>query len=534
MKLKNKHRLRNRLKREIAEKRSMIRETMSFLLFNALRYKIRMIVAARKLKWSTIHNRKLEGLRHEGQPQKNGSKAKLIRSVIHNFSSYSLSEEEIKVLSYSLDHYVPGKEYGKRTQVEFERFYQGIQQHTSHLTERDKVELKSKFLGTYNKYSKVPVSQEDKKILDGLYKNSDLSILRQDKGRGVVVMDRVHYVSKAEQFLSGPEFERLSHDPTKTFQALVQRTLLGMKNKFEQKVYERLYPSSSRPGLYFGLAKVHKLKDGEKNVSNLPLRPVISNIGTATYEVSKYLASLLQPLTKSAYTVDSTKDFVTKIRGKTISGDDELVSFDVVSLFTNVPLNFTIQLILDKVYKDKLIKTKLTRKEMKKLLEICTKEMHFSFNGVIYKQTNGVAMGSPLGPVIANIFMAELESVLVPQLEDQISLWQRYVDDTCTFIRRGEVENVLGVLNSFHEKIKFTYEKEADGVISFLDVKVIKKEDGTFETDIHRKKTDTNIYMNWESFAPKAWKVGTLKSLVRRAHVICSNENHLNREIGFP
>ena len=164
---------------------------------------------------------------------------------------------------------------------------------------------------------------------------------------------------------------------------------------------------------------------------------------------------------------------------------------------------------------------------------MCTKEMHFSFNGVIYRQVDGVAMGSPLGPVLANVFMVELEKSLVPQLGDNIKLWYRYVDDTFTIIRKGKVEEVLASLNRFHESIKFTYEKEKDGVISFLDVKVITKMNHTFDTDIHRKKTDTNVYMNWNSFAPRAWKIGTLKGLIRRAFVICSNEEFRNKEISF-
>ena len=265
----------------------------------------------------------------------------------------------------------------------------------------------------------------------------------------------------------------------------------------------------------------------------MPLRPVISNIGTATYELSKYLAELLKPLTKSDYSIDSTKDFVGKIRSRRIPEDHELISFDVVSLFTSVPLDYTIELILDKIYKEKLIKTKLKRGEMKKLLQICTKEMHFSFNGVIYRQVNGVAMGSPLGPVLANVFMVQLEKTLVPQLDETVALWYREVDDTFPFIRKGQVDNVLRKLNSFHESIKFTYEREEEGSIAFLDVKVIKKSDGTFDTDIHRKQTDTNIYLNWNAFAPKIWKIGTLKGLVRRAFTICSTEEFRNKEISF-
>ena len=306
-----------------------------------------------------------------------------------------------------------------------------------------------------------------------------------------------------------------------------------MKQKFEKKIYKRLYPSSSRPGLYFGLAKVHKLKDDRGNLADLPLRPVVSNIGTATYETSKYLARLLQPLAKSEYTIESTKDFISKLQGKKIPKNFELVSFDVVSLFTKVPLDFTIRIILDKVYKDKIIKTKLKRNQMKKLLEMCTKEAHFSFNGNVFKQKNGVAMGSPLGPVIANIFMVELEKRLVPAMNGKVSLWFRYVDDTFTFIKKGEIDAVVRCLNGFHESIKFTFEKEENREISFLDVKVIRKDDGTFDTDIYRKKTDTNIYLSWNAFAPRSWKVGTLKGLVRRAFLVCSVAENRNKEIRF-
>ena len=77
--------------------------------------------------------------------------------------------------------------------------------------------------------------------------------------------------------------------------------------------------------------------------------------------------------------------------------------------------------------------------------------MHFSFNSDIYIQIDGVAMGSPLGPVLANIFMVELESVLVPKLKDYVKKWRRFVDDTFVYVKRGSIEYVLSVLNSFHD-----------------------------------------------------------------------------------
>ena len=128
---------------------------------------------------------------------------------------------------------------------------------------------------------------------------------------------------------------------------------------------------------------------------------------------------------------------------------------------------------------------------MKKLLLICTKEMHFSFNGKMYQQIDGVAMGSPLGPVIANIFMSELEKTLDPALSEDVSFWTRYVDDTFAFVREGSVQKVLDCLNGFHPSIQFTHENEVNGKIAFLDVNVSTRNDRRFDTSIHRKSTDT-------------------------------------------
>ena len=160
-----------------------------------------------------------------------------------------------------------------------------------------------------------------------------------------------------------------------------------------------------------------------------------------------------------------------------------------------------------------------------------TKEMHFSLNGKIYKQVDGVAMGSPLGPVLANVFMVEFEKQVLPLLTGKVSSWERYVDDTFTFVKKGEIDNVISILNGFHKDVQFTHEVEENGTISFLDVKVKRKSDGTFTTSVYRKKTDTNLYINWRAFAPKQWKIGTLKGMIRRAYLICSEQEGLDSEI---
>ena len=142
-------------------------------------------------------------------------------------------------------------------------------------------------------------------------------------------------------------------------------------------------------------------------------------------------------------------------------------------------------------------------------------------------------MGNPLGPVIANIFMVELETRLVPTLNEILPEWNRYVDDTLTFVKKGKLDDVLNALNSFRNDIKFTHEVEHDGYIPFLDVKVKRNSNGSFTTSVYRKKTGSDIYINLDSYAPYKEKVGTLHGLIQRAFNICSETTEVEKEIQF-
>ena len=152
--------------------------------------------------------------------------------------------------------------------------------------------------------------------------------------------------------------------------------------------------------------KVHKLSTN--NVDDLTLRPILSNIGTSTYKTAKYLASLLAPRSKSEFTINNTKEFVKYIQKQKVPDGYKMVPFVVASLFTNVSLEETIEVILKRIYINKEIATDIPKQEMIELLILCTKNVHFTFNNETYIQVDGVAMGSPLGPVLANIFMVEL------------------------------------------------------------------------------------------------------------------------------
>ena len=159
------------------------------------------------------------------------------------------------------------------------------------------------------------------------------------------------------------------------------------------------------------------------------------------------------------------------------------ISFDVKSLFTYVPLDFTVNVILRRIYNEKEIYTNIKRSEMKELLLLCTNNVHFTFNNDIYRQCDGFRMGSPLASVIAGIFMVELERILLPRLTEYMTPWKRYVDGTIATIKLTSIDYVLMILNTFQKNIKFTYESEINRKISFLDVLLIRK-NGTLEITI--------------------------------------------------
>ena len=172
-----------------------------------------------------------------------------------------------------------------------------------------------------------------------------------------------------------------------------------------------------------------------------------------------------------------------------------MVSFEVKSLFTNVPLEKAIDIILRRIYHDKEINISITKKGMIDLLLLCTKNVHFTFVGKIYIKIDGFAMGSPLAPVLADIFMVELERIVVPTLPTHLRFWRRYVDDTICFVKIGSIEYILSGINNFHEKIQFTYEIEKDSKLSFLDVE-IKRTNKTLATTVYRKGTNNDMYLN--------------------------------------
>ena len=200
---------------------------------------------------------------------------------------------------FSLNQHIPTKNNTNKIKTEFESFFYHIQKHTKNLDQELQDKPKTKTRRTCEKNSRLKVFYKHQKIIDKLSRNTDI-ISRQDKGRGVTIFDRKDYIQKCVSILNTSQFRKLDTDPTKSLERKVQGTLRKIKHKFEENEYKNLYPTGSRPGLFYGTPKVHKLlqQQQQQRLEELTMRPMISYIGMTNYEIAKYLNKLLAPLSK--------------------------------------------------------------------------------------------------------------------------------------------------------------------------------------------------------------------------------------------
>ena len=215
-------------------------------------------------------------------------------------------------------------------------------------------------------------------------------------------MNSSQYMKKCLNILKNDNFIKLTDDPTKSIEGKIERAIGKIKSKLSKDEYNKIYPTGSASGKLYGTAKVNKMAKID-NIDNPPIWLIISNIGAASYHLAKHLAKLLSLLSHSDFIVKNTKAFIQDFKNMLPPDDYNLISFDVTSLFTNVPLDYTISIILKWIYDQRELETKILRKEMKDLLLLCTKNLHFFYDNKLYSQKDGVAIGSPLGPVIAGV-----------------------------------------------------------------------------------------------------------------------------------
>ncbi|XP_046391246.1 uncharacterized protein LOC124159465 [Ischnura elegans] len=232
---------------------------------------------------------------------------------------------------------------------------------------------------------------------------------------------------------------------------------------------KNLIPQAPVPPRLYRLPKVHK--------EGVPLRPIVSAIGSPTYNLARHLTSLLSPFVGWCdHHVKNSTDFVKTLKTIRIEEQDIL--------------------------------------------------------GKFYKQKEGVPMGSPLSPAIANLFMEDFEERALESAPLHRKHFFGYVDDAFIVWPHGSesLTDFLAHMNSVHPNIKFTTETEKDNRLPFLDILIEQRADGSRGHSMYRKPTHKDLYLNGRSHHHPAQKNGVLRTLIHRAKAV-SDAEHLKSEI---
>ena len=225
--------------------------------------------------------------------------------------------------------------------------------------------------------------------------------------------------------------------------------------------------------------------------------------------------------------------FADEVRGFEIKNGEILVSYDVTSLFTNVPLEETIQILAEKAFaQDWFNEThslNISKADLIDLLRAATKNQLFQFDGALYEQTDGVAMGSPLGPLLANVFMCSIEENL-EQHGQLPRYYRRYVDDTLTVMPdRVTAGQFLDTLNSTHPSLQFTMEVEREGSLPFLGTELLNRAP-KIESKVYIKRTNTGLLLHFQSHVDIKYKRSLVNTMVDRAYRLSSNWSFFSEE----
>ncbi|XP_072037290.1 uncharacterized protein [Amphiura filiformis] len=335
-----------------------------------------------------------------------------LKKWVINLSKFKLTEPQTKVLAKGLNYAV------SPTDVCTDEFVLATELACKNLAHSEAVQLRSKVASTLrsSKPPKSNVSNQERKAINVLKKEDSIVILPADKGKATVVLDKQEYNEKVDSMLSDTKtYEELTSDPTQKY----KRKLVAILSRFsdEGKIsmskYKQLYPTAENVPRLYCTPKIHK--------PNAPLRPIVDYTSTIGCESSKWLADILAPMVgNSSHHVLNSKALAEELVEVVIEEGDILNSHDVVSLFTCTPISRVLDIVKERLQKESWLKEynkssgfNLATEDVVELLEFILSTTYFTFRGKIYRQRFGAAMGSPVSPLAANIFMEHLECTTI-------------------------------------------------------------------------------------------------------------------------
>ena len=377
------------------------------------------------------------------------------------------------------------------------------------------------------------ITADEKLALDNLKTRDDIIIHSADKGGKIVIMNRTEYIKACQDQLEDTAFYRkLEADETTNITANIKEEINNMRylKYITDKEYKFLTSNLQTPrtSVFYGLPKIHKVFDKIP-----PMRPIVSGYQSCTANLSEYLDSFLKYQARKCKSyIQDTNNFLVKLKdvGK-IPLNSILCTMDVASLYTNIDQNEGAEACFDKLETRQNKQTPSSL--LKKLILIVLKANIFKFNNNFYKQIKGTAMGTPMAPSYANIFMDKIEQGILNDFYKKCGLkpliWLRYIDDIFFIWTHGpesfqlfiEFAQTYSTRKNMNSKLKYEVHHSNDQV-NFLDV-TVKVDNGFLSTTVYSKPTDSHVYLNVNSCHPEHVIKNIPKGQFTRLRRICSD-----------
>lgn len=355
--------------------------------------------------------------------------------------------------------------------------------------------------------------------------NDDVIIIQADKGNKTVALYKDEYNRKMEQLLEDKNtYRTVRVDPTNKLQRENNNIINDLyKNEYIDMWQKRqlICSAATAPRIY-GLPKTHKPGN--------PLRPIVSSIQVPCYHLSKYVGKILQNIVSKDYNIKNSAQLKDQLGNTELNNNEIIVSFDVISLFTNIPIHTAIKIIMNKwniISKH----TTIPRNKFFQILQFCLCDNnYFIYSNKIYNQVFGMPMGNPLSPTIADIILDNLLDESITNLKNKninIKYIVKYVDDVLAIVNFDDKDDILQTLNDFHPKIQFTMETESQNEIAYLDSKLIRT-NNKLTFDWYTKESASGRIMNFNSTQPKNQIINTAKNFIFRVLNISDKIYHKN------
>jgi len=278
-------------------------------------------------------------------------------------------------------------------------------------------------------------------------KNPNIIFTRADKDNVTVALDKTSYTKNIGKLLNDEStYTIIKKNPLKILERKLNETLKTWYKKeyITKKEYFSLHSSDCSLPKAYGLPKIHK--------QNIPFRIIVSSINTSLYLVAKFLQRIIsESLPKANSSVSNSSELYNTLSKVSVPKSYVLMSFDVVSLFTNVPLDLVINGIKNK---QNFIEwfTKIPMGEFISIVKFVLSSTFFTFNNVIYKQTFGTPIGSPLSSIIADLVIQDLEKHVLKTLSSlkiKLPIYYRYIDDILLAAPKDDISDIFETFNNY-------------------------------------------------------------------------------------